>query len=293
MASTRSPILLPPGTSPLNPLRWINTIASDATVRWTVVGLTAVLLFGGGWLIRLAARPKTPQAALGAAAAVGLITVLTTFAFFGPMFATLGAVMRFTALHPISNPDEVRPGRPDLAYPGTTIPQVDGEYLSQYLTDAGRAAPDRTRGPIIESLHQAAVRTNRMHNGLAIGWLVLGFVLVSGFVWSVHGTWAADYAVRSGRGPVARVAVYLELYLPVLVLTAWTLLVIGMTIILSIATVTGGPTWAGRLIPLAGAITLVGLAHTGVMRRWRWWVRAGCYLLCLFVMGGTVVLSEY
>ena len=287
-----TPLLLPPDVGPFNPLRRINTIQAEPAVRWTVLALAAVLLIGGGWFVRLIARPKTARAALGAAAAVGLISALTTFAFFGPMFATLGQGMRLSSLHPIANPDEIILARPDLAHPGTPIPNADVEYLSQFLTEAERAGSEHVRAFAIQDLQRRALTANRVHNGLAAGWVVLGFILATGLVWSLHGTWAADHVGRSGRGPVGRAVVYLELYLPVLALTAWTLLVIGLTITLSLTRTDGRPSWSSRLIPLAGGCLLVGLAHAGVIRRWRWWTRLGLYLLCIAAILGGVLAIE-
>jgi hypothetical protein len=282
--------LLPQDAGPLNPLLWINTIQAVPAIRFAVLGLTAVLLVGGGWFVRLVARPKTPRAALGAAAAVGLIAILVTFAFIGPLLATAPPGTMVPSLHPIASPEEVRSERSPPTYLGTTVPQADGEYLSRFLTDQERAGGEYVRAAAIDNLYRRALGANRLHNGLAIGWLALGFILITGFVWALHGTGAADYTARSGRGPLARVGVYLELYLPTLALTAWTLLMIGMTIILSRANVTGRPSWGSRLIPVAGLGLAVGLAHVGVARRWRWWVRVGLYLACIvgIILGVTV-----
>jgi hypothetical protein len=283
VGSMNTSLLLPEDASPLNPLGWMNAIRAVLAIRYTVLGLTAVLLIGGGWLVRFIARPKTPRAALGAATAVGLIAVLVAFAFLGPILASVPPGSLAAPLHPISGPDDIFPGRSPPAYPGTTVPRSDGEYLSRFLTDQERAGGERERAAAIDKLHLRAVGANRIYNGLAVGWPVLGFILVTGFVWALHGTGAADYAVRSGRGPLGSVGVYLELHLPILALTAWTLGVIGMTIILTGAKVVG-PSWGARLIPVVGGGLLVGLAHVGVVRRWRWWVRLGLYLACVIAI---------
>jgi predicted Ser/Thr protein kinase len=286
-----SSFLLPPRASPFNPLVWLSTVQADPVAGWCVLGLATVLGLGGGWFVRLIARPPTKRAALGAAAAVGLVAILTTFAFFGPLFATAGAGMEATNLHPVRSLDDDRAARPDPAYPGTHIPQAEGEYLTPFMTEGARSAPESVRGSAVKELHRQAVQANRMHNGLVVGWVVLGFVLAGGFVWALHGTGAADYAARSGRGPLGRVGVYLELYLPVLALTAWALGVVGLTIILSGANVVDAPSWGARLIPFVGGGLLVGLAHVGVVRRWRWWVRLGLYLLCLVAIVGGLAVS--
>jgi hypothetical protein len=117
--------------------------------------------------------------------------------------------------------------------------------------------------------------------------MALAFIATGGLVWALHGTGAADYVSRSGRGPAGRITGYLELHFPVLLLTIWTAVVVVMTIIMNGGNVTGGPPWGLRLIPLAALIAVVSLAHVGLARRWRWWMRVGGYLLCFTAVAGT------
>jgi hypothetical protein len=278
-------ILLPPSAGPLNPMVWFNAAGNNPGVRAGVLSVAAVLAVGAGWLVRLVARPANPRAAVAAAAVVGLIATLTAFSFIGPALASqVTPRAEGLRLHPIEDPQ-------DLAIrgmPASEIPPADAAYLRQFVPP-GESDPrlDRVRLDVVRS---QAVRANRMYAAVAFGWVFLVFIGVFFLGLAVHGTWAADHLARSGRGPVGRVVCYLELYLPAAALLVWGLIALALTLV-QLGLADGGPSWAVRLVPLAFAAALVGLTHAGVVRRWRWWVRTGGYLVWLVAAVGALAAA--
>jgi hypothetical protein len=278
-------ILVPPDAGPLNPMVWFNAAGKNPGVRYAILGTAAVMVIGAGWLVRLATRPANPRAAVTAAAVVGLIATLTAFSFIGPALASqVRGQIGGHRLHPIEDPE-------DLAIRGVSqsdVPPADATYLRQFLPP-GEFDPRHERLRL-DAVRSQAVRANRMYVAVLFGWVFLLFIGIFFLGLTVHSTWAADHLVRSGRGVVARVVCYLELYLPAAALVVWGLIALALTLV-TVGIAGDGPSWAVRLIPLAFAVVLVGLTHAGVVRRWRWWVRTGGYLLWLAAAVGTLAAA--
>jgi hypothetical protein len=263
---------------PFNPLRWLQLIDNDPGVRYTLFTLAAVLAVGNGWLVRLAARPRTARAALAAAAATGLVATLVAFSVLGPQVGAEAWHLRFLRLHPVSDPLE----RLDSDQSVQDLPRAEADYLAQYLPQVffARERDDQAR---LQELHWRAAVTNRFYAAVAFGWVVL-FVLLAFFVGlALESTWAADYLTRSGRGAVARGVCYLELYLPAAALLVWCetiVLFLGISVLsLGISgTVSSVATWGKLLPPFGLGAVWVSLAHAGMIRRWRPAKRGAAYL---------------
>jgi hypothetical protein len=223
---------------------------------------------------------------VAAAAVVGLIATLTAFSFIGPALASqVRGQIGGHRLHPIEDPE-------DLALRGvrpSEIPPADAAYLRQFLPP-GESDPRHERARL-DTVRSQAVRANRMYVAVVFGWVFLLFIGIFFLGLTVHSTWAADHLVRSGRGPVGRTVCYLELYAPAAALLVWGLIALALTLMLQQEVVHDGPSWAMRLVPLAFGAALVGLTHAGVVRRWRWWVRVGSYLLWLGAAVGTLAAA--
>ena len=79
VADNEGSILLPPHSSPLNPVRWIDAARESPFIRASAILAGATLTLGIGWFVRLAARPRTTRVAIGAAATVALVATLGAF----------------------------------------------------------------------------------------------------------------------------------------------------------------------------------------------------------------------
>jgi tRNA A-37 threonylcarbamoyl transferase component Bud32 len=278
MQSGQEVFLYPPGLGPLNPLRWVELLDHSPAFRWAVFALAAVLAVGIGWFVRLAARPRTPRDALAAAAAAGLIATLVAFSILGPVYGSESYRLNFMRLHPISDPRTLpvpERGEEDPWPPG------DAEYLAQYLPPEYRAEGAPGREERLENLRLRALNANRFHAAVAAGWSVLVAALVFLLGLTLQSTWAADYLLRSGRGPAACAACYLELYPPAAALLVWGLIDLAVALTQATGTVRGGPAW-GHLLGLLGLLAgWAVLAHAGVIRRWPPAARVAVHFLAL------------
>ena len=100
-------ILLPAGTSPLNPLAGLNAAQHVPVVRFGFIATSAILLFSLGWLVQWLIRPNVMRQSIGAGAVVGLIATLVNFAFLGPFAASLSPAFSSLRLHPVAYYEEI------------------------------------------------------------------------------------------------------------------------------------------------------------------------------------------
>ena len=272
--------LYPPNMGPLNPVRWVQLVRQDSRFRFGVLAIAALLAVGNGWLIRLAARPRSERIALAAAAATGLIATLLALSFLAPTFALKAYRLHSLRLHPVSDPldwlDLVDRGQGE---PG--VSQEEARYLAQFPPQEVVPGYDLS----LQEMHRLAVFTNRFYQAVVGGWVMGVVVLVFFLVLVLESTWAADHLLRSGRGPVACALCYLELYPPAVALLIWCLIVFVILLVMRQQTVIGGPSWWQLLTPCVLGTALVTLAHVGVIRRWHPAARAGIYLAFLGVGG--------
>jgi len=127
-------------------------------------------------------------------------------------------------------------------------------------------------------MYRRAVLTNRFYGAVIVGWMTLLVLLTVFLVLTLESTWAADYVTRSGRGPVACAACYLELYPPAAALLVWCLGVLEIGALKASGDLIGGPT-LGQLFTSVGlGAGLVTLAHVGVIRCWHPAARCAVYL---------------
>jgi tRNA A-37 threonylcarbamoyl transferase component Bud32 len=262
--------LHPPDMGPLNPLRWMELVQHEPMVRFVVLASAAILVLGIGWLVRLLTRPRTTRAALGAAAATGLVATLTAFSILGPLLGVIADRFASSRVHPINNDQTV------FATPSP----AENEYLVRYLPAELRPAGAPGRESALRILRSRAVYTNQFCAAIIAGWVLLAVLLVLFLGWSLESAWVTEYLCRSGRGLVARTFCYLELYLPAAALLLWFLLAL-MNKTMSESVVAVGPTWGQLATLLALGAAWVTLAHTGVIRGWRPAIRVVVYIAIL------------
>jgi hypothetical protein len=157
---------------------------------------------------------------------------------------------------------EWRPGPDEVRLP------EDAAYLAQFLSERERASQNYLH--LLDFVEQRALETNRLSAGIVFGWIIL-FVLLYFFLGlALESAWAADYLIRSGRGPLACVGCYVELYVPAALLIVATI-VVGTSAAKELAGIgSGSPVWwhSWRLLWLACGAGVVVVEHVGVTRRW-------------------------
>jgi hypothetical protein len=204
------------------------------------------------------------------------------------MMGLIAGSQRQLHVHPVGDPggqgtwklvagDGLRPqGVVEGAGPHRPLTPAEAEYLSRYLPPDQQAPGSPGRRQELERLRWKAVRTNDVYAALVLGWVALAFVGVMFLTAGVHSAWVADYVVRSGRGPLARVGCYLELYPPTLAVVMGALAAGGIGFV--VVPPAGGWPWVAILGVLACVAAGVVLAHVGVIRRWHPLRRVGTYV---------------
>lgn len=276
--------LYPPGMSGLNPLRWFQIVGSDQTVRWSVLFTAAVLIFGIGWLVRLAARPRNTRAAMRAGAVTGLVASLMAYSFMSSFLAVGGRTLVNSKLwmHPINSRNSL-----ELNDDG---PEV--EYLGQFLPPGERFAGVQPNWTRLVVLHQRALNTNMLLVALVTGWVMLFVVLIIFLGQTLHSTWAADYLVSSGRANLPSVFCYLELNLPAIA----ALLCCSILMVAVFNTVLGkglgASHWSSYLTQFGLAVLLAGVGHVGVIRLWHPVARIVLYMVWIGLVFATLAITD-
>jgi hypothetical protein len=278
-ASLRRVRLLAEAASCFNPTGWAYRAREVPAARWGVVAGGLGLWLAAAWLLRAGVRPRTPAAALGAAAAAGLLAAWVCNLFLAPLLVTDAHVQ----LYPLraEEPPAWR-AEPDGAHVRLTQPDIDIPHLD--LRDLGRLVPpdrrDPTRlenAPAYAAAHQDLLEANRYYRATVGVWWSQLVTLACFLTAALVGGWAADYLVRTGRGPVARGLCYLELYLPALAFLAASLALLLVEMALAEGNHTGAPPW-WVFVGLWAAVGLLPvLAFAGVIRRWHPLARVGLY----------------
>jgi hypothetical protein len=265
----------PPDMGPLNPLRLVQFTRQPAA-RIGFLAATAVLAVGMGWFIRLAARPRSTLAALSAGAVTALVATLVLFSMIGPAIGVMAYKLHGLRVHPVRDPLELSEG--NLAEFALT--EGEKSYLARL--PAVEIAPGFVLAP--EEMRKRAAASNRFFAAIGYSWAALFGLSVIFLGLTLESTWAADHLSRSGRGLVARVMCYLELYPPAAALLILCEEVVGTVWRWSWDTPPeGGPTWFPLLALLGLGVVGVGLAHVGVIRRWHPFVRITGYLVIILI----------
>jgi hypothetical protein len=267
--------LYPRDMSWLNPLRWVELIQSEPAAQ-NVLGVTAMALAVGiGWLVLLAARPRTARTALGAAAVVGLVATLVAFPVIAPSLEGYG---RALSVHPVGDPT-TRALKGDAS---DVVSPADAEYLDSTYPPESRPEVQEGVRLTTRALYWRAVDTNRFYAAVALGWAVLAVILTLLVGLTSHSTWAAYHVTRSGRRPLACALCYLELYPPAGVLLVGSVEVVWLALF-------WGASFARQMpISWVAASAFVTLAHVGVIRCWHPAARIVGYIA---VIGSAVGLS--
>jgi tRNA A-37 threonylcarbamoyl transferase component Bud32 len=262
--------LFPSQLGPIGVLYWVQLAGEEPVFRYGVLATAVVLALVNGWLVWLAVRPRTTQVALGAAAAMGLIATLVAFSVVGPGVAGDATRTRLeNGLHPVG---EELPS-------GIAILPKEEEYLAQFLPPEAEQWDRDWKLTKLRQLRRRADNTNRFHSAVTMGWLVLIALLLLFVGLALQSTWAADYLLRSGRGPLACIGCYVELYPPAIALLVWCFVVVEFVIIKLSGPAPGSPTFPQLFTPLVFGVAFVGLAYAGVIRRWHPAIRVGIYVL--------------
>jgi hypothetical protein len=282
---TRPVQLLTEGERWFNPTGWAFGLGKHPPVRWAIIATTAALWLTAGWWLRAAARPRTPAATLGSAAAAGLLAAWVCNLFLAP---ALSGSMR-VRLYPLraeepptwrSDPDG---SRFRITQPDIDIPHLDLAYLERFVPPGQRDPTRMENARAYARAHDDLTEANRYYRATAGIWLSQFATLVFFLAVALAGAWAADHLVRSGRGPVARVFCYVELYLSVVGVLG------AATIFATFLSLAGGadPAWQDTRPPLwpfgvtlAAAVLVAVVAHAGVVRRWHPLIRVGGYAVC-------------
>lgn len=270
-------ILYPREMGLLNPLWWFQFARHQPAVHYAVLATAVVLAIGNGWLVRLVARPRTARAALAAAAVTGLVTTLVAFSILAPVIGVDAGRGPSMGPHPLLVRDNALLRNLQEEWELTT---ADADYLSRYLSPEDSAAKGLERTQKLKILHRRAVATNQIFSAVIFGWVLMFFLLAFYLPLVLDSTWAADYVVRSGRGPLASLIAYIELYPPAAALLIWCMVVL-LFAVQKLSGGMSGPPWGRLLIPLGLGGALVGLAHVGVIRRWSPIARGEAYLICI------------
>jgi predicted Ser/Thr protein kinase len=281
--------MLAEGSAPFNPLGWADRIFKYPAVRYGDIVAAGGLTLIVGWLLWAGTRPKSPRAALGFAAATGLLATLTAFLFLGPFLTTSTGHNEYE-LHSLVEdvfPAQVRT-RPD----GTVeVVHPDQEYLVRFLPPEKRSLDYPNAARDLEMMLLYAREANRLQAASVGIWLGLlettlffvGLILAS--------TWAVEAPARSGRGLPSRLFNYAELYLPTGVLLFAGLALLTLWISVGASRHTGEPPWGLLLVLLAVLAGTVVTAYVGVARRWHPLARVGLYALWAILVVGLLRLS--
>jgi hypothetical protein len=113
----------------------------------------------------------------------------------------------------------------------------------------------------------------------------LGYGVVGTMLWAVFSTWVVVYLDRKYGRRWANGVRYLELTFP-------TVMAVGMTFVTVAMPPTGDDLDEYRVfVALAGYFVVTAVAAwVGVVRRWRWWVRWGLYVLATAALFGLAVV---
>jgi hypothetical protein len=270
--------MLAEGSGSFNPLGWAFRACQIPAVRAVVPAAALGLTLAFGWLLRAGTRPRTPRAALGLAAVAGLLAAEAGFLFVGPVLAGEARL----ELRPVQGNVE-----PELRkWPDGTLEawHRDRDYLVRFLPPEKRGLDYPGAEADLAVVLAAAVRANRLY-ATAVGvWLGQMTALLFFVGLALASTWAADHPARTGRGPLARLACYAELYLPAAVLVVVTLGLLDLWLASRVGT--GRPPWGPFAGGWAGLAVLAVLAHVGVRRSWHPLVRAGLYTAWAALMAG-------
>jgi hypothetical protein len=286
--------LFPEDMRPINPLFWVHLVRRNASFRFGVFVAAAIQAIGAGWLIRLAARPRTEEAALAAGVTTAMVACLVAFSFLGPLLAVESSRLQGLRLHPIQDPlrhaQQLLEGKERVMRQEIDMPSQDAEYLSRHLSSKDLSIPEPEKKSRLKQLQIKAVYTNQSYAASVEGLALLVLMLLFFVGLTQQSTWAADYLCRSGRGPLACAFCYLELYPPAAALLVWCIIAFLVALTTLAANVSGGPKWGQLLLPTALGAGLVTLAHLGVIQRWHP-ARRGIMYLAYVGLGVAVIIG--
>ncbi len=289
-ARTRPVQLLSAGKAWFNPTGWAFAATTVPALRWSILSSSLLIWLTVGWWLR-SAWPRTTAAALGSAAATALLAAWVANLFVGPMFAGSLRIQ----LYPL-RAEEQPTWRFDqdgthfrITQPDIDMAHPDLKYLEQYLPPEKRDPTNIKNAEAYSGIHRDLMEANRFYRATVGVWLGQVGALLIFLVAGLTSAWAVDYLRRSGRGLVAQLVCYGELYLSSMAL-------LGAVLFFAIFKWTISderfppPLWPFALIVIGIGI-ITAAAYIGVVRRWNPLLRLAAYVACLGV--GLIVLTHW
>jgi hypothetical protein len=273
--------LLKDGESWFNPMGWAYRLGDHAAARWGVGLAAAAGWLGVGWLLRAGAKPRTPAAAFGAAAATGLLAAWVCNLFIAPGLSSDIPAQLYTLY--AEEPPTWRVD-PDGRNFRITMPDVDARHLD--LRTLERYVPPEKRDPTVmanapeySKAHEDLTAANRYYRASVAVWGSQFATLVLFLIGALTSGLAADHLARSGRGVLRQFGCYLELVVPALLVVPAVGFLIAMAVVASEPEKHSNPppVWPFA-VALAGVLVALGVAWAGVIRRWHVGLRMGTYL---------------
>jgi hypothetical protein len=265
------PELLPSNLD--SPLGWFRLIRMHPVVFLIVSLITFGLSAAFGWLVVRLARPKSAATAIGFAVAVAAVASVSSTMWTAPVLVEQGwntVADGEDKFHPVGNGDPDSHWVADARRPGTEA-HAEAEYLKQFLPPEKRALDYEGWETDLRRLRRQAARVNRMRAGYgALGEEVL-YGGVGTILWAVLSTWVVVYLDRKYGRRWSNLVRYFELTVPTLFAVATPLFILLDPV---------PPGERGFFVVAAGYFAVFAvLSWIGIVRRWRWWVRWGLYVL--------------
>jgi predicted Ser/Thr protein kinase len=273
--------LLPAGLD--TPLGWSRLLRSYPVLYVLAVLGSVGLFLGFGWLVVRVARPKGAAQAIGFAAAVAAVAAVVQVVFTAPILMEHGRTAMVDGedrVHPVGDADPDSRWLSDARKEGTEA-HTEAEYLKRFLPPDKQGLDYDGWETDLKRLKRQSASVNRLRAGYrALGEEML-YGLVGTILWAIFSSWVVVYLDRAYGRRWSNLVRYAEL-------TWTTLFAVSAVIIGAVAsTPQSGDTdsafaWVG-----AGYFAVLAvIAWVGVLRRWRWWVRWGLYLLCTVALFG-------
>jgi hypothetical protein len=176
-----------------------------------------------------------------------------------------------------------------------TQPDIDTEHLDlktleRYVPPEKRDSTRMENATEYSKAHEDLMNANRYHRAVVGVWLSQFVTLLAFLTAALAGGLAADHLCRSGRGAVARVLCYAEVYgTTLLTLPAVALLATVLKVASEGAKHINPPPVGPFVGFLVGAVVMAAVAWAGVVRRWHPLVRAGVYLTVVGTLAAVTV----
>jgi hypothetical protein len=180
-------------------------------------------------------------------------------------------------VHPVDDADPNTRWVTDVKRPGTDA-HNEAEYLTRFLPPEKQRLDYDGWETDLRRLKRQAASVNRLQAGYrSLGEETLS-ALIGTVVWAVFSTWVVMYLDRAYGRRWSNLVRYVEL--------TWTAGSAAAVAFLAVTISAIEPPTALIWFVAGYFAVLAVIAWVGVLRRWRWWVRWGLYLLCTVALFG-------